>query len=50
METDAKSQSQTLSRAQRILWKRGERIVGIIEVKDTKKSTESTNLGSQRLN
>lgn len=45
METEAESQSQTVSRAWRILWKRGGKTEGARGVKDTtRKPMESTNL------
>ena len=48
METDAKSHSQTIGRAQEVLWKIGGKVwfVGTRGVKDTtRRPTEPTNLG-----
>jgi hypothetical protein len=46
METDAETHSQTLGRAQGVLWKSEGRIEGARGVNNnTKQCTESTNLG-----
>jgi hypothetical protein len=47
MDTDTETHSQILNGSWRILWKKGGRIKGTKEVKDsTRKPTESANLNS----